>query len=76
MINHISQRKKNDEKRALGPTLSPQIAGVDPFNTLPIRVEPYAHDLLKYCGSPKYVIWKMHTDYHRYHHWMAEVLLH
>lgn len=50
MINHIRQRKKNDEGHALSPGLSPQIAGVDPFNTLPILIEPYAHDLLKYCG--------------------------
>lgn len=50
MINHIRQRKKMDEGHALSPGLSPQIAGVDPFNALPILIEPYAHDLLKYCG--------------------------
>jgi len=51
MINHIHHQKKKDEGHTLSPVLSPQIAGVDPFNTLPIRFEPYAHDLLKYCGS-------------------------
>jgi hypothetical protein len=55
MINHIVHREKNNEEQTLGSRLSPQIAGVDPFNTLPIPFEPYAHDLLKYCGFPEYV---------------------
>ncbi|KAJ5553818.1 hypothetical protein N7513_003777 [Penicillium frequentans] len=65
MINHI-QRKKKDEGHALSPGLSPQVAGVDPFNTLPIRFEPYAHDLLKYyttTGWQKYYYIEKHTSF-------------
>lgn len=28
-----------------------QIPGVDPFDTLPMQLEPYMHDVLLYCKS-------------------------
>ncbi|KAJ5987488.1 hypothetical protein N7451_011853 [Penicillium sp. IBT 35674x] len=78
MINHLHQRKKNGERQALSPGLSPQIAGVDPFNTLPIRFEPYAHDLLKYyitTGWQKYYYIEKHTSFNPItEYWISLVL--
>ncbi|KAJ5720039.1 hypothetical protein N7493_006917 [Penicillium malachiteum] len=50
MINHFHHnRKKKDQKRpSIVNTPCAQIAGVDPFNTFPVIIEPYMHDLLTY----------------------------
>ncbi|KAJ6109164.1 hypothetical protein N7486_001398 [Penicillium sp. IBT 16267x] len=75
MINHIHQRKKNDVGHVLSPGLSPQIAGVDPFNTF----EPYAHDLLKYyvtTGWQKYYYIEQHTAFNPItEYWISLVMV-
>ncbi|KAJ6015209.1 hypothetical protein N7540_009800 [Penicillium herquei] len=50
MINHFqnNRKKTNGERPSVVNTLCSQIAGVDPFNTFPVIIEPYMHDLLKY----------------------------
>ncbi|KAJ5917381.1 hypothetical protein N7466_010935 [Penicillium verhagenii] len=79
MINHINQRKKVDGRRVLNPGLPPMIAGVDPFNTLPIRLEPYAHDLLKYyitSGWQKYYSIEKHTAFNPItEYWISLVMV-
>jgi hypothetical protein len=49
MLNHIRLKRKAHKETGGCGNLVPQISGVDPFNVCPFKLEPYMHDLLKYC---------------------------
>ncbi|KAJ5731635.1 uncharacterized protein N7483_006143 [Penicillium malachiteum] len=62
-VDRNSSKKDNQERPSIVNTPCPQIAGVDPFNTFPVIIEPYMHDLLKYYVT---VGWRRYYSIEKY----------
>ncbi|KAL5343192.1 hypothetical protein BJX70DRAFT_354792 [Aspergillus crustosus] len=55
MLHHLREKRREDVEKIHtkiakhGSPLLPQVHAVDPFNTAPLKMEPYVYDVLSYC---------------------------
>ncbi|KAL4941753.1 hypothetical protein BDV06DRAFT_193813 [Aspergillus oleicola] len=49
MLLHLREKRQDMLEDRHSKALVPQPSGVDPFDAAPLKIEPYMHDLLRYC---------------------------